>query len=84
MTVQTFQNLYLNVPRRYKPDIDNLVMLYGDLLEVEKHEIVSTLQEFGKICPRDQLKIAAYQGLRNYLLNQYGITLVLSSKKTKK
>jgi len=56
---------------------------YGDLLLLNGKQIVETLQDFGKICQRDQLKIAAYQGLRNYLLKQYGITLVLSSKKTK-
>ena len=71
------------VPRRYRDDISNLMVHYGDLHLLNGKQIVETLQDFGKICQRDQLKIAAYQGLRNYLLKQYGITLVLSSKKTK-
>jgi len=83
MTVQTYQDLYLNLPRRYKSDINTLVMLHGDLREIEGHKLVYTLQEFGRICERDQLKVSAYSGLIAYLQRQFSLTLVLTSRKTK-
>ena len=72
-----------SVPRRYKDDIDHLTAFYGDLNAVPGHRIESTLQDFVKICPRDQLKVAAYQGLASYLQKHYGLTLHLTSRKSK-
>lgn len=72
------------VARRYKEDIAHLTAYYGDLYSLEGHQIKSTLQEFGKICEREQLKIAAYQGLTSYLQKNYSLTLHLTSRKTKK
>ncbi len=67
------------VPRRYRQDIQRLKdanLLLGGT-------ITMTLQEFGKYCERDQLKIAAYSGLGKYLQRAYGISLCLTSKKTR-
>lgn len=72
------------VPRRYRDDVIGLTSYYGDLNLMEGIVIEETLQNFGKVCQRDQLKIAAYQGLSSFLQRQYGISLVLSSRKTKK
>lgn len=72
------------VPRRYRDDVIGLMNYYGDLNLMEGIVIEETLQNFGKVCQRDQLKITAYQGLSNFLQRQYGISLVLSSRKTKK
>lgn len=68
-----------NIPRRYRQDIQNLNE--ANLLSGET--ITMSLQEFGQYCERDQLKIAAYTGLSRYLQESYGITLRLSSRKTK-
>ena len=67
------------IPRRYRQDIQNLNE--ANLLSGET--ITMSLQEFGQYCERDQLKIAAYTGLGRYLLENYGISLCLTSKKTK-
>ena len=67
------------IPRRYRQDIQSLKdanLLLGGT-------IAMTLQEFGKYCERDQLKIAAYDGLAKYLHKTYGITLCLTSRKTR-
>ena len=50
---------------------------------MEGERISMSLQEFGRYCERDQLKIAAYNGLAKYLQKQYGITLCLTSRKTR-
>ena len=67
------------IPRRYRQDIQNLTD--GNLLCGET--ITMSLQEFGQYCERDQLKIAAYTGLSKFLQESYGITLHLTSRKTK-
>ena len=67
------------IPRRYRQDIYSLNE--ANLLEGER--ISMSLQEFGLYCERDQLKIAAYDGLAKYLHKTYGITLCLTSRKTK-
>ena len=67
------------IPRRYRQDIYSLNE--ANLLEGER--ISMSLQEFGRYCERDQLKIAAYDGLAKYLQKEYGITLCLTSRKTK-
>ncbi len=67
------------IPRRYRTDIKNLQdagLLGGDRINM-------TLQEFAQYCERDQLKIAAYTGLSKYLNKEYGISLQLTSRKTK-
>ena len=67
------------IPRRYRQDIQNLKE--ANLLGNER--ISMSLQEFGQYCERDQLKIAAYTGLSKFLQESYGITLHLTSRKTK-
>lgn len=72
------------IARRYKDDIANLTATYGDLCTLHGLQIESSLQDFGKICERDTLKIEAYVGLTSYLKKYYGIELRLYSRKTKK
>ena len=72
-------SMHDKVPRRYRQDIQSLKdanLLLGGT-------ITMTLQEFGQYCERDQLKIAAYTGLGKYLQKAYGISLCLTSKKTR-
>ena len=68
-----------NIPRRYRQDIQNL----NDANLLSSETITMSLQDFGKYCERDQLKIDAYDGLSKFLQKKYGITLCLSSRKTK-
>ena len=71
------------VPRRYREDVECLSLIYGNLDTLRGDEICTSLQQFGKVCQRDQLKIEAYQGLTKFLLKQYGINLRLFSRKTR-
>lgn len=69
------------IPRRYRADIPAIEAEYGELID---GKVISTsLQDFSKICPRDYLKIQAYQGLTNFSRNRYGVVLSLHSQKTK-
>ena len=68
------------IPRRYREDIKRLQERY------DLHEglvINVSLKEFRGICERDYPKIEAYQGLKNFLLRTFGVTLNIHSQKTK-
>ena len=68
------------IPRRYKEDMKELQEKYN------LHEglvINVSLKEFRGICERDYPKIEAYQGLKNFLLRTFGVTLNIHSQKTK-
>ena len=70
-------------PRRYKQDVFDLEQKYGNLWFLRGQTIRSTLQDFSQICTRNQPKVSAYRGLKNFLLDTYDITLELTSNKTK-
>ena len=70
-------------PRRYKQDIYDLEQKYGNLWFLRGQTIRSTLHDFSQICTRNQPKVSAYRGLKNFLLDTYDITLELTSNKTK-
>ncbi len=68
------------IPRRHREDIKRLQERY------DLHEglvINVSLKEFRGICERDYPKIEAYQGLKNFLLRTFGVTLNIHSQKTK-
>lgn len=68
---------------KYDSDIANLRLLYRDrfktgfCIKVPLHDIL-------RICKRERRRADAYTGLISYLKNQYGITLTITSSKTKK
>lgn len=70
-------------PKRYKQDIYDLEKKYGNIWLLRGQTIKTTLQDFSQICTRDQPKVSAYRGLKNFLLDTYDITLELTSNKTK-
>ena len=70
-------------PKRYKQDIYDLEKKYGNIWLLKGQTIKTTLQDFSQICTRDQPKVSAYRGLKNFLLDTYDITLELTSNKTK-
>lgn len=68
------------IPRRHREDIKRLQERY------DLHEglvINVSLKEFRGICERDYPKIEAYQGLTNFLMRTFGVTLNIHSQKTK-
>lgn len=68
------------VQRRYRDDISRLEAAYGVLNDLE---ITISLQDFSKLCERDQVKISAYTGLINYLEKTFNAKVKLYSKKKK-
>ncbi len=70
-------------PRRYKQDIYELEKKYGNLWFLRGQTIKTTLQDFSQVCSRNQPKVSAYRGLKDFLLDTYEITLELTSNKTK-
>ena len=70
-------------PRRYKQDIYDLEKKYGNLWFLRGQTIRTTLQDFSQICTRNQPKVSAYRGLKQFLLDAYNIKLELTSNKAK-
>jgi hypothetical protein len=70
-------------PRRYKQDVLDMTQKYGNLWLLRGQTIRTTLQDFSQVCTRNQPKVSAYRGLKNFLLDAYNITLELTSNKTK-
>ena len=68
------------IPQRYKEDIKRLQERY-DLYEGLVINV--SLKDFKGICERDYPKIEAYQGLTNFLMRTFGVTLNIHSQKTK-
>ena len=68
---------------KYGSDIEALKLIYGVhfstgfCIKVPLHDIL-------RICKRERRRADAYTGLISYLKNQYGITLTITSSKTKK
>lgn len=68
---------------KYDSDIANLRLLYRDRFDTG-FCITTSLQDLLRICPRERKRADAYTGLISYLKNLYGITLIITSNKTKK
>ena len=68
---------------KYDSDIANLRLLYRDRFKPGFY-ITTSLQDLLRICPRERKRADAYTGLISYLKKQYGVTLIITSNKTKK
>ena len=64
---------------KYKEDVEALTRHFGGIQS--KTELCITLQEILTICPRERKRSDAYNGLVSYLLEQYGVKLVIQSRK---
>lgn len=71
------------IPEKYKKDIAILEEKYGDLSSLAGLSISLTLKEALEIMPRERRRVDAYEGLKNYLKREYGIELIIKSRKTK-
>ena len=70
------------VPEKYKKDIASLQNRYGDAFKTG-FCINLTLQEALSTMHRERKRIDAYSGLVSYLKRELGITLTITSQKTK-
>lgn len=70
------------IPEKYKKDIALLQSKYGDAFKTG-FCINLTLQEALSIMQRERKRVDAYSGLISYLKRKLGITLTITSQKTK-
>ena len=68
---------------KYQKDIAALEERYGKLSTQTGLSINLTLKEALALMPRNRKRIDAYAGLVSYLKREYGITLTITSQKTK-
>lgn len=64
---------------KYEEDVEALARHFGGIQS--KTGLCITLQEILSICPRERKRSDAYNGLVSYLLEQYGVKLVIKSRK---
>lgn len=72
----------IKIPKKYQDDIEALRDMYGENFKTGLY-INITLQEALKIMPKERARKDAYQGLTNFLKGKMGITLNITSQKTK-
>lgn len=70
------------IPEKYRKDVALLQSKYGDAFKTG-FCINLTLQEALSIMPRDRKRVDSYAGLISYLKRKLGITLTITSQKTK-
>lgn len=70
------------IPEKYQRDIEALRQKYGDAFKTDLC-INLTLQEALSIMHRKRKRIDAYSGLVSYLKRELGITLTITSQKSK-
>lgn len=70
------------IPEKYKKDVALLQSKYGDAFKTG-FCINLTLQEALSVMPRDRKRVDSYAGLISYLKKEQGITLTITSQKTK-
>ena len=70
------------IPEKYKKDVALLQRKYGDAFKTG-FCINLTLQEALSVMPRDRKRVDSYAGLISYLKKEQGITLTITSQKTK-
>lgn len=68
---------------KYQEDIAALEERYGKLSTQTGLSINLTLREALTLMPRNRKRIDAYSGLISYLKREYGITLTITSQKSK-
>ena len=69
---------------KYDSDIEALKLIYGVHFSTGLTIIETSLQDILRICPRERKRADAYTGLASYLKKKFGITLIITSNKTKK
>lgn len=70
------------IPEKYQRDIEALRQKYGDAFKT-RFCIDLTLQEALSLMQRERKRVDAYSGLISYLKRELGITLTITSQKTK-
>ncbi len=70
------------IPEKYQRDIEALRQKYGDAFKTG-FCIDLTLQEALSLMQRERKRVDAYSGLISYLKRELGITLTITSQKTK-
>lgn len=70
------------IPEKFKNDIKALQDKYGDAFKTG-FCIDLTLQEALSLMQRERKRVDAYSGLISYLKRELGITLTITSQKTK-
>ena len=68
---------------KYQKDIAALEERYGSFSSQTGLSINLTLREALSLMPRGRKRIDAYSGLISYLKREYGITLIITSQKSK-
>lgn len=71
-----------SIPEKYKKDVALLQSKYGDAFKTG-FCIDLTLQEALSLMQRERKRVDAYSGLISYLKRELGITLTITSQKTK-
>ncbi|MBD8038947.1 hypothetical protein H9625_00525 [Phocaeicola sp. Sa1CVN1] len=67
---------------KYESDVEALKKAYSTSFATGL-SIETTLKEMLELCPRERKRTDAYQGLISYLKKNYGITLIIKSRKTR-
>ncbi len=67
---------------KYGSDVDVLKQRYGDEFKSGLY-IEIPLKEIINLCPRERRRTDAYIGLIGYLKSEYGVTLKITSNKSK-
>lgn len=70
------------IPEKYRKDVALLQSKYGDAFKTG-FCIDLTLQEALSLMQRERKRVDAYSGLISYLKRELGITLTITSQKTK-
>ena len=71
-----------SIPEKYRKDVALLQSKYGDAFKTG-FCIDLTLQEALSLMQRERKRVDAYSGLISYLKRELGITLTITSQKTK-
>lgn len=72
----------IKIPKKYREDIETLRDMYGEKFKTGLC-INLTLQEALKIMPKERARVDAYTGLISFLKAKMGITLNITSQKSK-
>lgn len=72
----------IKVPKKYQDDIDALRDMYGENFKTGLC-INLTLKQTLEIIPKERARVDAYTGLISFLKGKMGITLNITSQKTK-
>lgn len=72
----------IKVPKKYQDDIEALQKIYGEKFKTGLC-INLTLQEALKIMPKERARVDAFRGLISFLKAKMGITLNITSQKSK-